>query len=196
MGFGYKDLQKWWLIKKKHEQGTHSTKMGTDKSFENTPNALKFICPNCLPKLKSLGFRWKKASLGVRSPCTSFFYMRYSHDTRYIAKTAMHLQTMVGISYFCPKIMRYFATKSVEIKTYQTCSKSINKSGVIYSFLHEKVWKNLKIILASILFWNLRVLNHSSISENKILINFWTKFENSDTSADYVKVFVGIPLTG
>ena len=41
--------------------------MGADKSDKNTPNAQKFICPNCLPKLKSLGFRWKKASLDVRS---------------------------------------------------------------------------------------------------------------------------------
>ena len=31
-------------------------------------NYPKFICPNCLPKPKSLGFWWKKASLGVRSP--------------------------------------------------------------------------------------------------------------------------------
>ena len=33
------------------------TKMGADKAAENTPNAPKFICPNCLPKPKSLGFR-------------------------------------------------------------------------------------------------------------------------------------------
>ena len=38
--------------------------MGADKSAKNTP---KFIGQNCLPKPKSLGFRWKKASLGVRS---------------------------------------------------------------------------------------------------------------------------------
>ena len=31
-------------------------KMGADKLAENTPNALKFICPNCLPKPKNLGF--------------------------------------------------------------------------------------------------------------------------------------------
>ena len=43
--------------------------MGADKLFENTPNAPKFICPNCLPKSKSLGFWWKKTSLSVRSPC-------------------------------------------------------------------------------------------------------------------------------
>ena len=38
--------------------------MGADESAENTP---KFTIPNCLPKPKSLAFRWKKASLGVRS---------------------------------------------------------------------------------------------------------------------------------
>ena len=35
---------------------------------ENTPNVPKFICPICPPKPKSLGFQWKGASLGVRSP--------------------------------------------------------------------------------------------------------------------------------
>ena len=56
------------MINEKHGQRTHSTKMGADKLFKNTPNAPKFICPNCLPKPKSLGHRCKKASLGVRSP--------------------------------------------------------------------------------------------------------------------------------
>ena len=49
----------------KHGQGTHCTKMDADSMTENTP---KIICPICLPKLKSLEFQWKKASLGVRSP--------------------------------------------------------------------------------------------------------------------------------
>ena len=42
--------------------------MGADSLAENTPNAPEFICPMCLPKPKSSGFQWKKASLGVRSP--------------------------------------------------------------------------------------------------------------------------------
>ena len=42
--------------------------MVADKSAQNTPNAPKFIYPNCLPKPKSFGFQWKKASLGVGSP--------------------------------------------------------------------------------------------------------------------------------
>jgi hypothetical protein len=31
-------------------------KMVGDKSDENTPYAPKYICPNCMPKPKSLGF--------------------------------------------------------------------------------------------------------------------------------------------
>ena len=48
------------FINKKHGQGTHSTQMGqmgADKLAENTPKAPKCICPNCLPKPKSFGFR-------------------------------------------------------------------------------------------------------------------------------------------
>ena len=44
-----------------------TTKMGADSLAEITPNAPEFICPICLPKPKSSGFQWKKASLGVRS---------------------------------------------------------------------------------------------------------------------------------
>ena len=36
------------------------TKMVADKSAENTPYAQKFICPNRLPKPKSLGFAEKR----------------------------------------------------------------------------------------------------------------------------------------
>ena len=42
--------------------------MDADKLAENAPNAPKFICPNCLPKPKSLGFQRKKASFDIRSP--------------------------------------------------------------------------------------------------------------------------------
>ena len=39
------------------EQETHSTKMGADESAENTQNAPKSICPNCLPKPEGLRFQ-------------------------------------------------------------------------------------------------------------------------------------------
>ena len=52
----------------KHGQGTHCIKIGADSLAENSPNYPEFICPTCLPKPKSSGFQWKKASLGVRSP--------------------------------------------------------------------------------------------------------------------------------
>ena len=62
------------MINGKHGQGPHRTKMGADKSAKNTSNAPTFICPNCLPKPKSLGFWWKKASwLGVRSPWNNLY---------------------------------------------------------------------------------------------------------------------------
>ena len=61
------------MINGKHGQGTHSTKMGANKSAENTPNAPEFIWPICLPKPKNSGFQWKKASLGVRDRNESRF---------------------------------------------------------------------------------------------------------------------------
>ena len=56
------------MINEKHGHGTHSTKMGANKLAENHPNASKLIGPKCLLKPKSLRFRQKKVSLGVRSP--------------------------------------------------------------------------------------------------------------------------------
>ena len=38
------------MVDTQYTQGTHSTKIGADKSAENTPNDPKLICPNCLPK--------------------------------------------------------------------------------------------------------------------------------------------------
>ena len=44
-------------------------KRGADKLAENTLNAPKYICQNCLLKPESFGYGWKKAPLGVRCPC-------------------------------------------------------------------------------------------------------------------------------
>ena len=42
-----------------------------DKSAKNTPNAPKLICPNFQAQARmSLEFWWKKASMGIRSPCS------------------------------------------------------------------------------------------------------------------------------
>ena len=40
------------------------TKMGANKWNENTPNASKSICPNCLPKPKEIGISMKKCFIG------------------------------------------------------------------------------------------------------------------------------------
>ena len=80
------------MINEKHGQGTHRTKMGADKLFENTP---KFICPNCLPKPKSLGFWWKKASLGVRSPWL-WWRCRIIQKTEYYRICRLHNTYLQG----------------------------------------------------------------------------------------------------
>ena len=58
LGFGYRGLvfcRNNNGIMENMDKGL-STKIGANKLAENTPNAPKFICPNCLPKLKRLGF--------------------------------------------------------------------------------------------------------------------------------------------
>ena len=53
----------------KHGQGTHSTKMGADKSAENTSNAPKISGLLCQPEPKRLGFSKKALWVSVlRSP--------------------------------------------------------------------------------------------------------------------------------
>ena len=79
-------MLKWWLNNGKHGQGTHSTKMCADNSAKNTQNSPKLICPICLSKPKSLGFQWKKASLGVHSPC-------YQLSRQYTYIQHMHIDT-------------------------------------------------------------------------------------------------------
>ena len=68
------------------------TKMSADKLFENTPNAPKVICPNCLPKPK---FGWKKASLGVRSPWL-WWRCRIIQKTEYYRICRLHNTYLQG----------------------------------------------------------------------------------------------------
>ena len=111
------------MINGKHGQGTHITKMGADKSAENTPTAPKFICPICLPRPKSLGFWWKKASSGVYSLC---------------------LQTFIDLAYSC--IIACWVrepSNSREIITY-TCFRSFSNSpthylGVVHKLCRLKI---------------------------------------------------------
>ena len=69
---------------------THWTKMGADSSAENTPNAPEFIFPICLPKPKSSGFQWKKASLGV---CSRWLYVKqYNSENGFSVPLNFNLQ--------------------------------------------------------------------------------------------------------
>ena len=52
-------------------KGLTDTKVGANSLAENTPKALESIWTICLPKPNSSGFWLKKASFGVRSPCSS-----------------------------------------------------------------------------------------------------------------------------
>ena len=63
--------------------------MGADSLAENTPNAPKFICPICLPKPKSLGFQWKKASLGVCSPWANAMQIYCRHSPLWIQEVVV-----------------------------------------------------------------------------------------------------------
>ena len=61
-------LQKYWLTNEKLGQGTHCTKVGTDKSSKNTQMPQNLSTQIVYPHPKLLDFNEKKASLGVRSP--------------------------------------------------------------------------------------------------------------------------------
>ena len=54
--------------------------MAADIFAKHTPNAPEFICPICLPKPKSSGMHWKKASLRVRSPWHSNIIREFGCD--------------------------------------------------------------------------------------------------------------------
>ena len=72
--------------------------MGADKSPKNTP---KFICPNCLPKPKSLGFRWKR--------------LHWASVVRASTIVSRHLESHFYFSYFCVGCMlllRYVCARS------------------------------------------------------------------------------------
>ena len=49
-----------WLLEKTDK----GTKLVMDKSAKNTPNAPKFICPNCLQKAQKFGISMKKGFIG------------------------------------------------------------------------------------------------------------------------------------
>ena len=74
-------------------------------SAKNLPNPPEFICPICLPKPKSSGFQWKKASLGVRSPwkIPSFLYietLKSVSNIGFLIKTQFVAKIFSNTNYF------------------------------------------------------------------------------------------------
>ena len=78
LGFEYKGLffcrNDGWLIENMNKRLIIAKWVFISKSTKSFPNVQTFICPNWLPKPKSLVFRWIKASLGVLSlwPTSNF----------------------------------------------------------------------------------------------------------------------------
>ena len=70
--------------------------MGADSLAENTSNALEFIWPICLPKPKTSGFQWKKASLGVRSPWLEAINAQWSQKIIFSYFSKIGKKTIVG----------------------------------------------------------------------------------------------------
>ena len=66
--------------------------MGADKSAEHTPNSPKLICPNCLPKPKSLGF-WRKKGLHWASVVHSWECVFF----KFLKKTFLVLKWMTAL---------------------------------------------------------------------------------------------------
>ena len=56
----------------KHRKETHSTKMGADKSAEDTQNATKFICPK-VGDFDEKRLHWVSVVLGALN-CISLYY--------------------------------------------------------------------------------------------------------------------------
>jgi hypothetical protein len=81
-GFGFKGLffcrNNGWIMKNM-DKGLTVPKCLLINWRKIPQNALNFICPNCLPKPERLGIRWKKASLGVRSPCSLILLLSCFH---------------------------------------------------------------------------------------------------------------------
>ena len=128
------------MINGKHEQETHSAKIGAYKSAENTPNVQKFIGPNCLPKPKSLEFWWEKASLGVRSPW-SWWWMskKKSLELKRFWISALHMYVCILIVQCthcsfstCGWIVPLLANLALNLPHKVTVKLSKNTFGISY----------------------------------------------------------------
>ena len=92
--------------------------MGAYKLAENIPNAPNCIRPNCLSKPKSLGFRWKKVSLGVQSPwspiyCSHHRKCIYTITFLVVSRTFM---TNTAVSPICQYLIQLlFVEKKLQI---------------------------------------------------------------------------------
>ena len=135
------------MINGKHGQETHRTKMGADKSAENTPNVAQNFGPICLPKPQNSGFSKKTLSLCVHSPWFATSHRIYNRTGR-----LFHYEELGDIIF-----QKLLAIHSKN----QNCYKHLNK--------HVKI--NIMI-----LFWFSKIEISWKLPKKGTLENFWTHF--------------------
>ena len=122
--------------------------MGADSLAENTPNAPESICPICLPKPKSSGFQWKKASLGAHSLCTLLFEL----SPYFLAVSSKHLELTPCTMYSPPLNSELLKSKSSNTTYYvlkkiskryrrQTLTKCCEKQNLSICRFSEVLWR-------------------------------------------------------
>ena len=119
------------MINGKHGQRTHSTKMGDNKSAENTPKNFSSIC---LPKLKSLGFSKKS----VRSPCS----IQFNELTYGLIWKLRKMYCMVSTKYSRPPNRR----KCALIYRFCACARLLKMKCMDTMYLHAfKYWGEIRL---------------------------------------------------
>ena len=107
--------------------------MGTDSSVESTPNAPEFICPICLPEPKRFGFQWKKASLGVRSPCSDSSDNCRNQLSKKQKANKKEEMRQEGDCIFCA-----IAIKELQVSVPKLASRQVTLPAVLrYSYKYE-----------------------------------------------------------
>ena len=120
----------------KHRQGTRCTKMGADSLAENTPNVPEFICLICLPKHKSSGFQWKKASLSVRSPWILPWVISF---VGYVIYLHLKISPIYCRHWFIQKLCNLFWNTNLKQKTEESKLFTVRNTFKDKLFLHTKI---------------------------------------------------------
>ena len=155
--------------------------MDADSMTENTP---KVMCPICLPKLKSLEFQWKKASLGVRSPWLWVLKIR-ERLMQFIINVSSHF-SLTFLVHFAkkwtptaaciPRMIRFWIF-SFEFPSFGLTDKN---TSIPESTYHQTYTDNLPISLLNTTYlhvWRKKSLVQYSITSPIWIIKFCLVFQ-------------------